>query len=170
MKRILLQSEVGVYARPVSNHVDTEKINAYIAEAEDMDVRPSLGDALYMDIASDKEKYELLLNGGSYESRCGLTKYFSGLRKAIAYYAFARTVKNIELNVTAFGLSYKEDDYSSRPSLKEKIMAYNDAFSVGDRYMKECVEYLNAKKDMYPLYKGVGNVAATRNKIRIIGE
>ena len=32
-------------------------------------------------------------------------------------------------------------------------MAYNDAFSVADRYMKECVRYLNDNKKDFPFGK-----------------
>ena len=40
----------------------------------------------------------------------------------------------------------KEDEYSSRPDIKEKVMAYNDAFSIADRYLKECVRFLEEKR------------------------
>ncbi len=69
-----------------------------------------------------------------------------GIKTALAYYTYARIVKNGDLNVTRYGLMQKEDEYSSRPDIKEKVMAYNDAFSIADRYLKECVRFLEEKK------------------------
>ena len=49
-------------------------------------------------------------------------------------------------------------------------MAYDDAFSIADRYLKECVMFLNVKKEEYPLYKGEGKIKANRTVYRVIGE
>ena len=93
-----------------------------------------------------------------------------GIKTALAYYTYARIVKNGDLNVTRYGLMQKEDEYSSRPDIKEKVMAYNDAFSIADRYLKECVRFLEEKKADYPLYKGSGKIKANRTVFRILGD
>ncbi|CAG9926606.1 hypothetical protein BOVAC16_4398 [Bacteroides ovatus] len=49
-------------------------------------------------------------------------------------------------------------------------MAYNDAFSIADRYLKECVQYLNDCKSDFPLYKSGGKLKANRTVFRIIGD
>lgn len=162
--------EVADLSRSMSVHVDEDKIETYIRESESIDIKSALGDALYLDVKENPEKYELLLDGGTYEDKCGEKKIFMGIKTALAYYTYARIVKNGDFNMTRYGLMQKEDEYSSRPDIKEKVMAYNDAFSIADRYLKECVRFLEEKNDDYPLYKGNGKIKANRTVFRILGD
>ena len=116
------------------------------------------------------ENYSELLNGSSYTIECGGKRSFVGLKTTLAYYTYARIVKNGDGNVTRFGFVNKDNEYSSRSDFKEKLMAYNDAFSVADRYMKECVRYLNDNKKDFPLYRGNGGINANRVTFRVLGE
>ena len=157
-------------SRSMSVHVDENKIDTYIRESESIDIKSALGDALYLDVKENPEKYKLLLDGGIYEDKCGEKKIFMGIKTALAYYTYARIVKNGDGNVTRYGFVHKEDEYSSRPDIKEKVMAYNDAFSIADRYLKECVRFLDDRKEEYPLYKGNGKIKANRTVFRILGD
>ena len=111
-----------------------------------------------------------MLDGGVYEDKNGYKKSLTGLKTALAYYTYARVVKNGDRNVTRFGLVQKESEYSSHTELKEKVMAYNDAFSIADRYLKECVMFLDENNEDYPLYQGKGKIKSNRVVCRIIGE
>lgn len=162
--------EVADLSRSMSVHVDEDKIDTYIRESESIDIKSALGDAFYLDVREHPEKYALLLDGGTYGDKCGEKKIFMGIKTALAYYTYARIVKNGDLNVTRYGLMQKEDEYSSRPDIKEKVMAYNDAFSIADRYLKECVMFLDDRKEEYPLYKGNGKIKANRTVFRILGD
>lgn len=162
--------EVADLSRGMSVHVDEDKIETYIRESESIDIKSALGDAFYLDVREHPEKYALLLDGGTYEDKCGEKKIFMGIKTALAYYTYARIVKNGDFNVTRYGLMQKEDEYSSRPDIKEKVMAYNDAFSIADRYLKECVMFLDDRKEEYPLYKGNGKIKANRTVFRILGD
>lgn len=88
----------------------------------------ALGDALLLDVKEHQENYDELLNGGSYDAGYGEKRSFVGLKTALAYYTYARIVKNGDGNVTRFGFMNKNNEYSSRSDFKEKLMAYNDAF------------------------------------------
>ena len=142
MRQYLITSdEVSLLARGMSIHIEKDKIETYIRESEDIDIKPSLGDALFIDMQEHSEKYELLI-----------------------------LVNNGDGNVTRYGYVNKDDEYSSRPDSKERVMAYNDAFSIADSYMKECLLYLKSHKSEYPLYKGEGGLKANRTVFRIIGD
>lgn len=151
---LITTSEVSILSRTMSIHIDDEKIETYLRESESIDIKSALGDAFYLDVKENPEKYEVLLDGGVYETESGDKKLLIGLKTALAYYTYARIVKNGDGNMTKYGFVQKEDEYSSRPDIKEKVMAYNDAFSIADRYLKECVLFLNEKNDEFPLYKG----------------
>lgn len=171
MQQLLITpSDVKTKARDISQYVSDEKIQIYIEESENIDIKNALGDALFLDIKEHSENYTSLLDGNRYETECGEKRVFTGLKAALAYYSYARLVKNGDGNVNRFGFVKKDSEYSTRSDLKEKVMAYNDAFSVADRYLKECVRYLNDCNSQYPLYKGQGRIKANRTVFRIIGE
>lgn len=167
---LITPNEVSILARSISNYVDSEKIGTFLRESETIDIKSALGDALYLDVKEHPENYKTLLNGGIYDIGCGDKRSFSGLKTALAYYTYARIVKNGDSNVTRFGFVKKENEYSSHTEFKEKVIAYNDAFSVADMYLKECVRYLDDCKIQFPLYKGNGKMKANRTICRVIGE
>ena len=115
-------------------------------------------------------KYAERLSGGDYETSRVANRYFYGLKKALCYYAYARLMKNGDYNVDRFGTSMKQGEYSSNAAYKEKVTAYNDAFAVGDVYLKECVIYLKENKDKYPLYNGMGKITSNRIRYKMVGE
>lgn len=167
---LIIPKDVSVLSRDMSNHIDEDRINTYIRESEDIDIKSALGGALFLDLKEHPEKYELLLNGGTYTDRCGEIHSFSGLKRALAYYTYARLVKNADGNLTRFGFVEKGNEYSNNAEFKKQLMAYNDAFSIADAYLKECVMFLTENKKDYPLYKGNGGIKAKRTTYRIIGE
>ena len=156
-KYLITIEEVMSLARDMSKHIDKPKIEVYLRESEYIDIKSALGDALFLDVKEHSEKYSTLLDGGVYETECGVKKMFAGLKTALAYYTFARVVKN-------------GSEYSSHADLKEKMIAYNDAFDVANQYLKECVIYLNDNKKQFPLYKGRGGIKANKTVFRILGE
>lgn len=154
----------------MSIHIEQDKFEAYIRESEDIDLRGALGDALLLDIKENPDRYGTLLNGGVYEDTCRAKHVLTGLKTALAYFVYARMVKNADDNVTRFGFTNKNNEYSSRPDHREKSSAYNDAYSVATSYLKECVAYLNAHKEEYPLYKGNGGVKSNLTTYKVIGD
>lgn len=123
--------------------MDEKRVNAFIREAENIDLKPTLG-YLLEEIKQEPSKYTILLEGGEYETECGEKKVLVGLKAALAYYTYSRIIKSGDLNIARFGAVYKEVNESSRPSDKERVIASNDAYAVANRYLQECVEYLGS--------------------------
>ena len=123
--------------------MDEKRVNSFIREAENIDLKPTLG-YLLEKIKQDPSKYTLLLEGGEYESECGEKKVLVGLKSALAYYTYSRIIKSGDLNIARFGAVYKEVGESSRLTEKERVIASNDAYAVANRYLQECVEYLSS--------------------------
>lgn len=169
-KYLITTLEVSTLSRGMSIHIEESDIEQYIRESESIDIKSALGDSFFLELKDNPEKYSLLLDGGVYEDKNGYKKSLTGLKTALAYYTYARVVKNGDRNVTRFGLVQKESEYSSHTELKEKVMAYNDAFSIADRYLKECVMFLDENNEDYPLYQGKGKIKSNRVVCRIIGE
>lgn len=166
---LITPDEVANLSRGMSVHVPDEKIEIYLSESENLDVKTALGDALFLDIKANPDKYELLLSGGEYETKCGEKKLLVGLKSALAYYTYARLAKNGDGSITRFGFVNKEYEYSNRPEYKEKQIAYNDAFDVASRYMKECIDYLCENREKFPLFKK-GRIKTNGTIYRVVGE
>lgn len=126
--------------RPIANNIeDYERIDPYIEEAEKLFIIPAIGAELYKKIDTDRSYYKELLKGGYYnDDKCR----FEGLIYAICYLAYSRFVKNNMVNVTAFGLKYKNTQYSENVEERTLIRHANEAEKAGQEYLRQCIEYL----------------------------
>ena len=91
------------------------------------------------------------------------------MRRALAYYDWARLVKTSVSHLTRFGFVQKRDEYSQATEYRERQTAYNDAFAIADGYMKECLAYIQAKPEIFADYTLKGKVKANRTKFKILG-
>lgn len=156
MEHLITPKEAISLGRPFSGHIDDSKINAYITEVEFMNIKPVLGDTLFMALLKEgdtNEDYKTLLNGGTYLNSQDETCSFPGLKTSIAYFVYAQNLMSGDIQVTRFGAVFKEDDYSSHISSKERSDAYNNTLEVANYYLNECVRYCKAKG----LIQGVKN-------------
>lgn len=80
---LITTDEVSKLARTMSVHIDTEKIETYIRESENIDLKSALGDTLFLDVKDHPDNYSELLNGGSYNAKCG-GKRFCGSKNRIS--------------------------------------------------------------------------------------
>lgn len=179
LQHLTSPNSIRTNIRPVSQHLDDERIIIYIDEAEQLNIKPRIGDALYIDILNyvrntplDKtfevefddnmpDEYRILLTGGVYNRKisgnCGNgtieQKYFKGLVSTLEYYVYAKLVKNNTDNLTRFGFVQKDEQYSSTTELKQRLVAEKDALVVADGYMAECIDYLISNQDNIPLFR-----------------
>lgn len=166
MRHLIEPYEVGKYARPCD--MDDDIIERAIEEAELLDIKPKIGDELFMRLLTHV-RFDLLLGGGEYVDRNRNTRHFVGLRRTLAYYVWARLVKSGVNHLTRFGFVQKQDEYSQATEYRERQTAYNDAFAVADGYMKECLAYIQAKPEIFADYTLKGKIKANRTKFKILG-
>lgn len=128
--------------RPLGK-INSNQLDAYITEAEQMYAKPALGDELFLALheLENEERYATLLDGGVYSDKKGNTRSIVGLRTALAYYVYAQNVMCGDIQSTRYGMVVKEGDYSSRLSGKERSDAYNNSLEVANTYLRECVAY-----------------------------
>ena len=166
MRHLSEPRDVDKYARPCD--MDDEIIARAIEEAELLDIKPKLGDELFMRLLTHVQ-FAVLINGGEYTDECRNRRHFVGLRRALAYYVWARLVKTSVNHLTRFGFVQKRDEYSQATEYRERQTAYNDAFAIADGYMKECLAYIQAKPEIFADYTLKGKVKANRTKFKILG-
>lgn len=166
--------------RFVGQYIDDKRIEPYIGESEQMDIKRQIGDSLFLDLlryveATDKTlfpDYSTLLNGGVYTCRssCGITeeKSFKGLIEALNYYVWARLVKNNNYTLTRFGFVNKTEDHSANADLKERLVVEKDTLSIADQYLLDCINYLRSNKEKFPLFRS--SERKNRYRIKVIGD
>src|SRR5947207_1924821 len=88
--------------RPIAEIV-SDRVNAYILEAQENDLRPALNNALYLDFVKNYEttKYQELLFGKEWTYE-GQVQQFNGVRPMLVYFSLARLAINNQMNITSF--------------------------------------------------------------------
>lgn len=164
------QADISTLARPC--YADEDLANTCIMEAQNLDIRPQIGDELYMAIANEftTSRVRSLMGMEVFKDKNNHTRMHFGLSKALAYYAYARIVKTGSNTQTRYGFVSKNDENSTNTSLKERINAYDDAFAMGDDYMKGVVDYIVANASSYPEYSLKGKMKNNRIMFRKIGK
>lgn len=169
-------ADISEQVRPC--YVDDAVAEACIAEAQNIDVRAQLGDALFLAIfreGATSDRIAALLDGREYEaSGCacgdGGVRVHYGVRKALCYYAYSRIVKTGTNTQTRFGFVDKRDEYSATTSLKERVAAYSDARAVADKYMAGVLDYIGGNAAIYPEYQRGGRMTSGGVRIKMIGK
>lgn len=153
MENLIETSQIKTLGRPLGD-IKECKLLAYIREVENTYIKPALGDTLFLALHADNLEiggtYDTLLNGGEWNADnavCGCgsgVHFFSGLRTAIAYFVYAKTLMSADIESTRYGFVQKDGQYSEHVSQAQRTAAYNDAMEVGNTYLRECLEYCKA--------------------------
>jgi hypothetical protein len=168
MRNLISYEEISQLARPCTT--DREMAEAMIAEAQRVEIKPRLGDALYLKILADEpeERLGVLLNGGIWKDNCG-EHLLTGVKTALAYYALARIIRDGNIQATRYGAVVKDDQYSQDAEKTERQRQYRELFAQADGYMAEAVQYLAENCETFPEYQVKGKMRSNRTTIKIIG-
>ena len=148
MNHLIEVEELRKLGRPIGKHVSEDKLLAFITEVEQMNIKPSLGEALFHSLLEEGdsvEDYNTLLNGGTYEDECGNLCSLMGLKVTMSYFVYAQNVMTGDFESTRYGMVIKDGDYSTRISSKERSDCYNNTLEVANYYLSECVKFCRAK-------------------------
>ena len=86
-----------------------------------------------------KDQYTAVMEGGYYDG--GRSE---GLKVAIAYIAYSRFIVNNPINATAFGVRYKDGEFSTRVEDNIIIRSSNEARNIGEAYLEKAINHLKA--------------------------
>lgn len=146
MEHLITRNDIETLSRPISVHINDLDVRTFIDETEQMDIIPAIGCELFLDIQSDLygNKFETLLDGGIYLGVDGKKRIFKGLKVAMAYYVYARLVKNDGRILSESGFLSHNDEYGTKSDDKQKYASYNDALNVAKRYLSDVLDYLKS--------------------------
>lgn len=152
----------------------------FVSEAEMLDVKSWLTDALLLEIISQASTLpttisaanQTLLDGGTYTYN-SRTYFFQGLKACILYYAFARFTNRTAINYTAAGIVLKDSDFSTPVSDKIIQRLETEARLTAEAIKCEIITYLNRNYTLYPLWADAcrcGSNCSDNRPFKIIGE
>jgi hypothetical protein len=157
--------------RPASKSIPADRITPYIYEAQQHDLKPLLGDALYYDFMTRYDQsadpkysaYQDLLNGVAYQYG-NITIEHPGLTAFLVYFTLSHFYVNNQVNVTPFGLTTKKTDESDPVDAKMMANAIAELRAIALSYQADIVKFLTTKGAVYPLYNyqdgsALGNVS-----------
>lgn len=142
--------------RPIAENInDPARLEPYIREAETLRLVDAIGANLYRwldetdfsgpgpfqygDVSITKDQYTAVMEGGYYDG--GRSE---GLKVAIAYIAYSRFIVNNPINATAFGVRYKDGEFSTRVEDNIIIRSSNEARNIGEAYLEKAINHLKA--------------------------
>ena len=92
-----------------------------------------------------KDQYTAVMEGGYYEG--GRSE---GLKVAIAYIAYSRFIVNNPISPTAFGVRYKDGEFSTRVEDNIIVRSSNEARNIGEAYLEKAINHLKALRLLTP--------------------
>jgi hypothetical protein len=143
-------ADVSVY-RKIDPKFNQDRFNAFASEVQRKNLRGLLGDALYYDFFanSEAEKYAKLITGEAYD---GIQFY--GIKPILCYWFLALATREGDLFHTGFGAAqFINNPQQSFETAKEKERIAVGYMDTAQAYENDLINYLNAKRDTYPLWK-----------------
>lgn len=153
--------DISLLARPC--YADEAKALAYIYEAEQNDIKPKIGDDLFLRLKDGENT--LLLDGGEY-TKNGKRYQLNGIRKALAYYAYSRLLESSSVDLTRQGAVNRRSDSANSADDKEIINISRETYAIADRYMQEVMAYLGAGEAETTQRTSVGLIGASEGASR----
>ena len=143
------------YLQVSVNLKDDRHLAPHILQAQNLDIKPALGNAFYTDMVKNytDDNYQALLGGGEYVQN-GNTLSFQGLKAAIVSFSYARYIYSRNAVDTPFGMVTKTSDYTQAVDAKTLTQVANFARNSGEQYLHEIIQYLNASSALFPLWTG----------------
>lgn len=147
----------------ISVNIKPERINAFVKKAQDLDLKPFLGHALYYDfikhfnddgsIKDDApQPYKDLLNGSEYLDRWGHIVLYEGLIPTLVYFTFARFIEADAVHYSAAGPVVKHHDNGDAVAPKDIVKLVQQQRSVANAHANEVEKFLWDNRADLPLW------------------
>jgi hypothetical protein len=165
----------------IATNVKPERIKVFVKKAQDLDLKPFLGYALYYDfihhfntdgtISNDApQPYKDLFNGSEYLDKFGNIVLYEGLAPTLSYFTFARFIEADAVHYTATGPVLKHHDNSDPVPPAYIVKLVQQQRSVANAHANEVEKFLWDNRADFPLWRYSGkNKTARQSGPRIRG-
>jgi hypothetical protein len=173
MKKLIISPTNILEFRPIAKSIPVERIVPYIAEAQQIDLKKLLGDALWLDfltrfdnsVDSKYADYQKLLVGSTY-TYGNITLENPGLIGYLSYMTLARFYANNQISATKYGIVQKLNEQSEQLDAKAIQNAITELRSNALALQTDIVKFLNTNGTLYPLYAYQDGAALGQNSAK----
>lgn len=159
-QRIISKVDINEFFQLDSN-IDDSRINPHILRAQQAELKPVLGDALYYAFIEDydgtnfqDQRFIDLFEGAIYQDSKGNPIYFNGVRPLLSSWSFSRVVGANKIFITRSGNVQQINPEESENLEDNQIRLYKrEARSEAIRLEGELILFLQANKETYPEYQ-----------------
>lgn len=169
-------------SRPTSAHIDEDEVRKFIRECEDAFILPAIGWANFKAAIGlcpwdktfdDSFVPDLFLDGGEWDvvdfdedgNKYKKLYYCNGVRKALAYFTYAKLLRCDGTIISRAGGTRHRDDYSDQ--LGDNLhKQYSDIMGLAERYLSDCLAYLR----YHAKSRQISPTRGTRVRIHAIGD
>lgn len=157
----------------ISVNVKAERLNVFIKKAQDLDLKPFLGHALYYDFMqyfnpdgtiqdSAPQPYKDLFNGSEYLDKYGHIVLYEGLTPTLVYFTFARFIEADAVHYTSTGPVIKHHDNADPLAPKDIVKLVQQQRSVANAHANEVEKFLWDNRNDFPLWSYNGKNKSSR--------
>ena len=147
----------------ISVNIKPERLNVFIKKAQDLDLKPFLGHALYYDFIqyfnpdgnlmdTAPQPYKDLFDGSEYLDVRGHIVLYEGLVPTLVYFTFARFIEADAIHYTATGPVVKHHDNADAVAPKDIVKLVQQQRSVANAHANEVEKFLRDNKADFPLW------------------
>lgn len=157
----------------LSVNIKPDRIKIFVKKAQELDLKPFLGHALYYDFIKyfntdgtlqdgTPRPYKDLLNGSEYLDRYGHVILYEGLLPTLVYFTFARFIEADAIHYTATGPVIKHHDNGDALSPQDVAKLVQQHRSVANAHANEVEKFLLDNKADFPLWNYNGKNKSSR--------
>lgn len=137
----LVQSDFDCLGQ-IAKHCNWSQLCIAIDRAKDFDVIPLLCYDLWHKIENDEEAYDLLINGGEFESCGGKMQRHLGIKRMWIYFAYAHYVIESAQKDTPTGRKVLDNDFSIPTPMSDLIAIEKKYRSMAFEIWEDIKSYL----------------------------
>lgn len=137
--------------KTISVNINAEKkLNPFILEAQEFELKKLMGSAFYFDFVSDfnlspsLQVYSDLFNGCEFTYKEKTIRH-EGIKSVLAYLSYARYVLNSNVEATAFGTVNKITAESKHVDEKTITRLHEQAYAGAMSYWEDVVKYIEVQ-------------------------
>lgn len=165
----------------LSVNIKTERIKVFVKKAQELDLKPFLGHALYYDfiqyfnadgslMENTPQPYKDLLNGSEYLDKHGHVILYEGIMPMLVYFTFARYIESDAIHYTATGPIIKHHDNGDSLTPEQITKLVQQHRSVANAHANEVEKFLRDNRADFPLWRyNAKNRSARQSGPRIRG-
>jgi hypothetical protein len=148
----------------IAVNIKPERLKVFIKKAQELDLKPFLGHALYYDLLSHfnedgtlkedaPQPYKDLVNGAEYLDDYGHIVLYEGIAPTMVYFTFARFIENDAVHYTATGPVIKRHDNGDALTSPEVVKLVQQQRSIANAYANDIEKFLWDNKADFPLWR-----------------